>query len=105
LSAVYIHIFLFRWKPEATPADHSRATREIEAFHSAVPGLLEVAVGPNLAANSGGFSFGGYLKFANAAACDAYASHPLHLALLEWLVPLIDAVELDLDAGTLEGNS
>ena len=102
---MHIHIFLFRWKPEATSADHRRATSEIEAFHGAVPGLLEVAVGPNLAANSGGYSFGGCLKFANAAACEAYAGHPLHIALLEWLVPLIDAVELDLDASKLQGTS
>jgi hypothetical protein len=102
---MHLHIFLFRWKPDATSADHRRATCEIEAFLGAVPGLLDVAVGQNLAANNGGYSFGGYLKFENAAACDAYASHPLHVSLLEWLVPLIDAVELDLDAGTLEGNS
>lgn len=102
---MHIHIFLFRWKPGATSADHMRAARQIEAFRGAVPGLLEVAVGPNLAINSGGYSFGGYLKFVNAAACDAYASHRLHLSLLDWLVPLIDAVELDLDAGTLKGNS
>jgi Stress responsive A/B Barrel Domain len=105
LSAVYIHIFLFRWKPEATSADHQRAICEIEAFYGAVPGLMEVAVGPNLAANNGGYSFGGYLKFASAAVCEAYASHPLHVALLEWLVPLIDAVELDLNADKPEGTS
>ncbi|MFM6932218.1 MAG: Dabb family protein [Novosphingobium sp.] len=99
---MYVHIFLFRWKPEATTADHARAASEIEAFGGAVPGLLEVTVGSNLAANNGGYSFGGCLKFTNAAACEAYVSHPLHVGLLEWLLPLIDAVELDLDTGKLE---
>ncbi len=100
---MHIHIFLFRWKSDATSADHKRAISEIEAFCGAVPGLLKVVVGPNLATNSGGYSFGGCLMFASAAACEAYASHPLHVALLEWLVPLIDAAELDLDASTMKG--
>ena len=102
---MYIHIFLFRWKFQATPEHHTRATREIEAFAGAIPGLLEVSVGPNLATNTGGYTFGGCLKFTDAAACQAYATHPLHVALLDWLVPLINAVELDLAAGELEGNS
>lgn len=95
---MYLHIFLFRWKPHATPADIDRATMAVEAFAGAIPGLLEVTVGPNLAENSGGHDFGGFLRFADAAAYHAYASHPSHLALLEWLVPLIEAVELDLAA-------
>lgn len=93
---MHLHIFLFRWKPHATREHQTRATREIEAFAGAVPGLLEVAVGTNLAANTGGYAFGGCLKFTDATACEAYATHPLHVALLDWLVPLIDAVELDL---------
>ena len=32
------------------------------------------------------------------AALDAYVQHPAHQALLAWLVPLIDAIELDLRA-------
>jgi len=31
-------------------------------------------------------------------ALDAYTHHPMHLALLAWLVPLIEAIELDLPA-------
>ncbi|WP_292636463.1 Dabb family protein [Novosphingobium sp.] len=101
---MYIHIFLFRWKPDATADDCSRATHAIEGFRGEIPGLLEVAVGPNVAVNHGGHGFGGYMKFANAAACAAYADHPLHVALLEWLLPLIEAVELDLNPSKFEGT-
>jgi hypothetical protein len=38
------------------------------------------------------------MKFTSKAACDAYAIHPAHRSLLEWLVPLIDPVELDFEA-------
>jgi hypothetical protein len=94
---MYFHSFLFRWHPQATAEHRDRAGREILAFSDAVPGLLEVVAGPNLASNSGGFEFGGTMRFTDAAAYRAYVDHPLHAALLEWLVPLIDAVELDLE--------
>jgi hypothetical protein len=35
------------------------------------------------------------MKFADAAAVEAYNAHPVHLALLQWLLPLIDALEID----------
>jgi hypothetical protein len=38
------------------------------------------------------------MRFKDQAALDAYVQHPSHQALLVWLVPLIDAVELDLPA-------
>jgi hypothetical protein len=38
------------------------------------------------------------MEFADQAALEAYVVHPAHKALLEWLVPLIDAVELDVEA-------
>lgn len=94
--SAYIHVFLFRWKPEATAAHRDAAAREIRAFAGAIPGLIEVVAGANLAANAGGHDFGGYMRFTDAAAYRAYAGHPLHRQLLQWLVPLIDAIELDL---------
>ena len=38
------------------------------------------------------------MRFTDKAALDAYVLHPMHQALLAWLVPLIDAIELDLHA-------
>jgi hypothetical protein len=38
------------------------------------------------------------MRFEDRAACDAYATHPAHVKLLEWLVPLIEPVELDFEA-------
>lgn len=95
---MFIHIFGFRWKPSANPADQQRAAREIVAFRGVIPGLLEVHVGPNLSPRGQGYTFAGLMTFADRAACDAYSTHPAHLALLQWLVPLIDPVELDFEA-------
>jgi hypothetical protein len=95
---MFIHIFGFRWKPQATDADRARATQHILAFRENIPGLLEVSVGPNQSSRAQGYSFAGLMKFTSKAAYYAYATHPMHLALLEWLVPLIDAVEFDIEA-------
>ena len=38
------------------------------------------------------------LTFTDKAAADAYTTHPMHQALLKWLLPLIDPVELDFEA-------
>ncbi len=95
---MFIHIFGFRWKPETTEADITRATREILAFRGVIPGLIEAYVGPNVSPRGQGYAYVGMMKFTNKEASDAYMVHRAHLALLEWLVPLIDAVELDFEA-------
>ena len=95
---MFIHIFGFRWKPEATEADKARTTEAIRAFRGAIPGLIDVHVGPNLSPRNQGFTFAGLMTFTDKAAADAYTIHPQHQALIEWLVPLIDPVELDFEA-------
>ena len=95
---MFIHIFGFRWKAHTTEADKSRAAKEITAFRGSIPGLLEVHVGPNVSPRGQGYEFVGLMSFTNRAACDAYSTHPAHLKLLEWLVPLIEPVELDFEA-------
>ena len=95
---MFIHIFGFRWKPDATNAEKQRAKDAILAFRGSIPGLREVHVGPNLSPRSQGYTFAGLMIFTDKTACDAYTDHPQHRALLKWLVPLIDPVELDFEA-------
>lgn len=95
---MFIHIFGFRWKEHATDSDKGRAAREIRAFAGTIPGLIDVSVGENLSPRGQGYTFAGLMRFTDRAACDAYATHPAHLALLEWLVPLIEPVEIDFEA-------
>jgi hypothetical protein len=94
----YFHAFAFQWKPEVTDAEKQRAAREIAALEGQIPGLLETHVGENISPRGNGYTFGGIMRFADKAALDAYPQHPAHQALLVWLKPLIDAVELDLRA-------
>lgn len=95
---MFIHIFGFRWKPAATDADKARASEQILAFRGRIPGLLEVHVGPNLSPRGQGYTFVGLMRFTDKHAADEYTTNPAHHALLQWLMPLIDPVELDFQA-------
>ena len=97
-SGNVFHVFAFRWKPNTSEAEKDRAAKEIAAFQGQIPGLLQTHVGPNISPRGKGYTFGGIMQFKDKASLDAYFQHPTHQALLVWLVPLIDAVELDLQA-------
>lgn len=97
-SASVFHVFAFQWKLGTSEAQKDRAAKEIAAFQGVIPGLLQTHVGPNLSPRGKGYSFGGVMQFKDQASLEAYVQHPAHQALLAWLVPLIDAIELDLRA-------
>lgn len=97
-SEPMIHMFAFRWKPIATEDQKSRAITEISAFRGKIPGLLEVYVGKNISPRGAGYETGGVMKFTDAEALANYTVHPQHKALLAWLLPLIDPVEVDFSA-------
>jgi Stress responsive A/B Barrel Domain len=62
------------------------------------PRILETNVGVNFSPRSLGYEFAGVMKFADRAAMDAYNTHPVHLELLSWLIPLIEPIEVDFEA-------
>ena len=76
----------------------AKALHDILAFHGEISGLLQTHVGPNISPRGKGYTFGGIMQFKDKASLDTYVQHPAHQALLVWLVPLIDAIELDLRA-------
>jgi len=97
-SESVFHVFAFQWKPGTSEAQKDRAAKEIAAFQGRIPGLLQTHVGPNLSPRGKGYTFGGVMQFKDEGSLEAYVQHPAHQALLAWLVPLIDAIELDLRA-------
>lgn len=92
-------MFVFRWKPGVTPEQVQRAKSEIRALQGQIPGLLETAVGVNISPRGQGYEFGGVMKFADKQFLESYGEHPVHQALLRWLMPLIEVIEVDFEAG------
>jgi Stress responsive A/B Barrel Domain len=95
---MYIHMFAFRLKPGVTEEQKDRMIREIGALQKQIPDILETAVGKNDSPRGQGYEIGGAMKFSDKAALEAYNVHPVHQALLTWLVPLIEAIEVDFHA-------
>jgi hypothetical protein len=94
---MFIHMFAFRWKPGVTEDQKQRVIDEIRKLQGRIPGLLETSVGVNISPRGQGYELGGVMKFADQAAMDVYASHPVHQKLLTWLIPLIDPIEVDFE--------
>lgn len=92
---MYIHMFAFRFKPGVTDAKKQEIVAAIRALQRDIPEVLETHVGLNESARGQGYELGGVMKFADAAACQRYNVHPVHQKLLTWLLPLIDAIEVD----------
>lgn len=92
-----IHTFGFRWKPGVTAAQIAQSSRIIRALQGQIPGLLNTWVGDNISPRSHGYQFGGVMQFTDRASLDAYNSHPAHQKVLEFLRPLIEAVEIDFE--------
>ncbi len=92
-----VHTFAFRWKSGVTSDQKQHVIREIRALQGQIPGLLETYVGVNTSPRSQGHELGGVMKFPDAATFAAYNDHPVHQKLLSWLVPLVDATEVDFE--------
>jgi hypothetical protein len=94
---MYIHMFAFRWKPGVSEAQKSRVRTEIRNLQGQIPGLLETWVGTNFSPRSLGYELGGVMKFADEASLLAYPAHSVHVKLVDWLMPLIEPVEVDFE--------
>jgi hypothetical protein len=93
-----IHSFAFKWKPGVTADQKQRVIEGIRALQGKIPGLEETWVGVNISPRSLGYELGGVMKFRDAVSLEAYHGHPVHQELLGWLLPLIEAVEVDFEA-------
>lgn len=94
---MYIHMFAFRWKPGVTDEQKQRVMAEIRNLQGKIPGLVETWVGANISPRGQGYELGGVMKFADKASLDAYGPNPVHQKLVSWLMPLIEAIEVDFE--------
>lgn len=93
---MFVHVFLFRWQPGVSTEQRARAAEAVRAFQDQIPGLVATTVGENLSPRGGAFTFGGVMQFTDRDAFTAYVTHPAHEKLLEWLMPLTESLELDI---------
>ena len=74
------HVVVFKYKPEATPAQIQQVTDAFRALAKSIPGItgFEDGVNNSPEGKNQGFTHVYLLTFKDAAARDAYLPHPEH---------------------------
>ncbi len=74
------HVVVFKYKPEATPAQIQKVTDAFRALATSIPGVtgFEDGVNDSPEGKNQGFTHVYLLTFESAAARDAYLPHPEH---------------------------
>ena len=97
-----VHVVLVRWAHPTAPDLMAQLERAVRAVHEEIPGVVEVAHGPSISVEGleRGFEYGLYVRFADAAARDAYLPHPAHQPLAALISSSAETfVVFDLPAG------
>ncbi len=85
MSSEIVHVVLVRWAATG-PADIAdRIDRAVRSVRDTVPGVVEIGHGPSVSVEhlERGYTYGLYVRFADAAARDGYLPHPAHEPLAE----------------------
>ena len=80
-----IHVVRVAGAPTTPPDLADRLEEAVQRVREAVPGIVEATHGPSVSVEGleRGFDHGLYVRFADAAARDAYLPHPAHLPLAD----------------------
>jgi hypothetical protein len=83
------HVALFRWKPEASEEQKSRAAAEVDKLPSLVPSVLGFAAGADIGVNEGNFEFAVTADFEDERGYLAYRDDPGHREIVaRYIVPI-----------------
>ena len=76
---MFRHVVLFRWSPEATPAQVDAVAPALRALAATLPGLVSYECGPSLGlAPANGYDFGVVAAFEDRTGWDHYMADPEH---------------------------
>lgn len=83
MTGQIVHVVLLRWAETAPPDVAGQVETAVRGVRTDVPGVLEATHGPSVSVESleQGYDYGLYVRFADAAARDAYLPHPAHRPL------------------------
>lgn len=85
-----LHLAIFRWKEEVTPADVEGVTAALTEMAAGLPELRGYRVGANLGLRPGGGDYGVAALVEDGAALDAYLDSDAHKAVYaQWLGRMI----------------
>ncbi len=79
------HLVLFTVREDSSPADIEDLIASIRVLKDKVPSTVDLSVGENFSARSGGYTHGFFVRFEDVNGLQEYMEHPEHLAVAEKL--------------------
>lgn len=93
---MYTHIVFFHLK---NPAEAEEAAEKLRGLEGHIPSLKSIEVGVDDAHSPRSAHLSLLTRFDDPAGLAAYATHPVHLALLDWIRPRLQrTVKVDYSA-------
>ena len=83
------HIVMWKFKPEIPEADRLEMKRQLEALMGVVPSLLKIEVGFDISGKEAAMDMVLYSEFNSMEDLAAYAGHPEHLKVVDFVKPLV----------------
>jgi hypothetical protein len=83
------HIVMWKFKEETADADKLEMKRKLEALKGVVPTLIDIEVGMDMLGSAASKDMVLYSTFNSMGDLQAYAMHPKHLKVVEFVKPLV----------------
>lgn len=83
------HIVMWKFRDEVTESDKLEMKRRLEALKGVVPTLVDIEVGMDVAGKEASMDMVLYSGFASMDDLQAYAVHPEHMKVVEFVKPLV----------------
>jgi hypothetical protein len=89
------HLVFLAVREDASPEGIEDLISSIRGLKETVPGVVDLTVGKNFSARSGGYTHGLFVRFESVEDLQDYLRHPDHLAVVEKLDALTDRIVID----------
>lgn len=83
------HVVMWKFKDGVAETDKREMKRRLEALKGVVPSLAKIEVGMNVVAGPAAKDMALYSEFHSLADLQAYAAHPEHLKVVEFVKTLV----------------
>ena len=83
------HIVMWKFKDEVAETDKLEMKRQLEALKGVVPSLIDIEIGQDVVGKDASKDMVLYSEFASLEDLSAYANHPEHLKVVEFVKPLV----------------
>jgi len=83
------HIVMWKFKDEVVEADKLEMKRKLESLNGVVPSLINIEIGMDVVGSDASKDMVLYSEFGSLEDLKAYAEHPEHLKVVDFVKPLV----------------